>query len=47
MLRAKNLNISSKGSGIVVAQDPIFGTSVDEGTVINVTLQEQITQGQH
>lgn len=47
MLRARNLNISSKGSGMVVAQDPTFGTSVDEGTVINVTLQEQITQGQH
>ncbi len=47
MLRAKNLNISSKGSGIVVSQDPSYGTSVDEGTVINVTLQDEITQGQH
>ncbi len=47
MLRARNLNISSKGSGIVVAQEPAYGTSVDEGTIINVTLQEQITQGQH
>lgn len=47
MLKAKNLNISSKGTGIVIAQDPIAGTSVDEGTIINVTLQEEITQGQH
>ncbi len=47
MLKAKNLNISSKGSGIVISQDPALGTSVDEGTIINVTLQEAITQGQH
>ena len=40
MLKAKNLNIASTGSGIVIAQDPQAGTSVDEGTVINVTLQE-------
>lgn len=47
MLKARNLNISSKGTGIVIAQDPKAGTSVDEGTVINVTLQEAITSGQH
>ena len=47
MLNAKNLNISSKGSGIVISQDPASGTKVDEGTVINVTLQDEITQGQH
>ena len=47
MLKAKNLNISSKGSGIVISQDPTSGTKVDEGTVINVTLQEEITEGQH
>ena len=47
MLKARNLNISSKGSGIVIAQDPKAGTSVDEGTVINVTLQEATTSGQH
>ena len=44
MLKAKNLNIASTGSGIVIAQDPIAGTSVDEGTVINVTLQQETTQ---
>ncbi len=47
MLKARNLNISSKGTGIVIAQDPKAGTSVDEGTVINVTLQEATTSGQH
>lgn len=47
MLKARNLNISSKGTGIVISQDPKAGTSVDEGTVINVTLQEATTSGQH
>ena len=47
MLKAKNLNIASTGSGIVIAQDPQEGTSVDEGTVINVTLQERTSNTQH
>lgn len=47
MLKAKNLNISSRGNGIIIAQDPKEGTSVDEGTVINVTLQEEASSGQH
>ena len=47
MLKAKNLNIASTGSGIVIAQDPIAGTSVDEGTVINVTLQQENTTTQY
>ena len=46
MLKAKNLNIASTGSGIVIAQDPQAGTSVDEGTVINVTLQQETTTTQ-
>ena len=47
MLKAKNLNISSTGSGIVIAQDPQAGTSVDEGTVINVTLQQETSTTQY
>ena len=47
MLKAKNLNIASTGSGIVIAQDPQAGTSVDEGTVINVTLQKETTTTQY
>ena len=47
MLKAKNLNIASTGSGIVIAQDPQYGTKVDEGTVINVTLQEKTSTTQH
>ena len=46
MLKAKNLNIASTGSGIVIAQDPQEGTQVDEGTVINVTLQEKTSTTQ-
>ena len=47
MLKAKNLNIASTGSGIVIAQDPQAGTSVDEGTVINVTLQQETSTTQY
>lgn len=46
-LRSKNLNIKATGSGKVIAQDPIAGKSVEEGTVINVTLQEAMSSGAH
>ena len=38
LLKEKNLNYSVSGSGVVVSQDPIAGTSVEEGTVVKVTL---------
>ena len=41
-LKAKNLNIHVTGSGVVLSQDPMAGTSVEEGTVVNVTLQSNI-----
>ena len=41
-LKAKNLNIHVTGSGTVLSQDPMAGTSVEEGTVINVTLKKEI-----
>lgn len=41
-LKAKNLNIHVTGTGTVLSQDPMAGTSVEEGTVINVTLQKEI-----
>ena len=47
MLQAKNLNISKSGSGIVIAQNPQAGTSLDEGTVVSVTLQETTTTTQN
>lgn len=45
-LKSKKLNINSTGSGTVIVQDPIAGTTVEEGTIINVTLQKQ-TQDIH
>ena len=37
-LKAKNLNISVEGSGIVVNQEPATGTSVEQGSVVKVIL---------
>ena len=38
LLKEKNLNISITGSGTVVSQDPIADTSVEEGTIVKITL---------
>lgn len=38
LLKEKNLNLNVTGSGTVVSQDPIEGTSVEEGTIIKVVL---------
>lgn len=43
MLKAKNLNINTTGSGVVVSQDIASGTSVEEGTIVHVTLQKEIS----
>lgn len=41
-LKSKNLNINIDGdSGNVVSQDPEFETEVEEGTVINVVIQQE------
>ena len=37
-LKKKNLNLSVSGSGIVVSQEPLKGTSVEEGTIVKVTM---------
>ena len=37
-LKQKNLNISYTGTGLVSKQNIKYGTSVEEGTIINVTL---------
>lgn len=44
-LSAVNLNISVTGSGKVVSQDVLAGTSVSEGSIITVTLQEDVVGG--
>ena len=41
-LKSKNLNIHVSGTGTVLSQDPMAGTSVEEGTVVNVTLHKEI-----
>lgn len=46
LLKAKNLNIQYSGSGTVVSQDTSSGSSVEEGSIIKVTLQE-VTNDQH
>ena len=43
-LKKKNLNIKFTGSGVVTSQSVTAGTSVEEGTVIQVTLQKKITE---
>ena len=43
VLKAKNLNISVTGSGIVKTQDYAAGELVPEGTIINVTLKQTLT----
>ncbi len=42
-LKSKNLNIQATGSGIVIYQDPPADSSVEEGSVVKVTLQEVTT----
>ncbi len=43
-LKKKNLNIRVTGSGVVISQEIIAGTSVEEGTVISVTLQKRVVE---
>ena len=43
-LKNKNLNIKYSGSGRVISQDITAGTSVEEGTVINVVLKTEIQE---
>ena len=38
LLRESNLNADIQGSGLVVSQEPIPGSPVEEGTIIKVTL---------
>lgn len=38
VLKSKNLNLNYSGSGLIVSQDTKAGTSVEEGSIIKVTL---------
>ncbi|MNS57390.1 Stage V sporulation protein D [compost metagenome] len=42
-LEKANLNINITGTGVVFTQDYLKNTTVDSGTVISVTLKEQLT----
>jgi len=52
-IKAKNTLLNSKlnvkiiGSGKVVSQDPIANTNVEEGTVVTITLQDELDSGAH
>ena len=41
-VKSKNLNIKIEGSGKVISQDYVFGSQVEEGTIITVTLQDEL-----
>ncbi len=44
-LKYLNLNISIEGSGKVISQDILSGTEVEEGTVVTVTLKDEMVGG--
>jgi stage V sporulation protein D (sporulation-specific penicillin-binding protein) len=47
ILQNSGLNIKVEGSsGIVVSQDPSYDVEVDKGTVVNVVIKEELTDGQ-
>lgn len=47
ILRANNLNIEVDGeSGVVVTQDPTYDTTVDQGSVINVVIKQELKDAQ-
>ena len=40
-LREKNLNINASGTGVVSTQEPMAGATVEEGTIVNITLKKR------
>lgn len=47
VLLTKKLNVKVVGTGKVISQDPIAGTNVEEGSVITITLKEELDSGSH
>ena len=43
LLKEKNLNINIEGNGTVISQDPAKDEQVQEGTIIRVTLKQNLT----
>lgn len=47
ILQSKGLNIKAEGEkGIIVSQEPSYDIEVNEGTVINVVVKEELIDGQ-
>jgi stage V sporulation protein D (sporulation-specific penicillin-binding protein) len=46
-LLGQNLNVKIVGSGKVVSQDPIAGTNLEEGSVVTITLQNELDNAYH
>ena len=46
-LLSQNLNVKIVGEGKVVSQDPIAGTNVEEGSVVTITLQNELDNSYH
>ena len=46
-LESKGLNIKTIGKGKVISQDPIAETQITEGSVVTVTLQEDVGASSH
>ena len=44
-LQSLNLNISIEGSGKIISQDILAGTEVEEGTIVTVTLKDEMIGG--
>ena len=42
-LKAINLNVSFDGSGVVISQSPAVDSEIEEGSIINITLMDEIT----
>ena len=47
ILLNQNLNVKIVGSGKVVSQDPIAGTNIEEGSLVTITLQDELDSGSH
>ena len=46
-LKAKNLNINIEGTeGIVISQSPSYDTEIEEGSIINIVIKEELVDGQ-
>ena len=46
-LLSNKLNVKVVGTGKVVSQDPIAGTNIEEGSVVTITLQDELDSGSH